>query len=147
MTRSPALEEIQIAPRVITHLDINGRYWTIGRGENQMNDAHSDYENQIGSARASGVEGVLAPPAPATTDRPTQADLEGVIAGQAARDVEAAWDDPEELAIQALIHRALVKEIVRKGGDADNISSGDMKCLRIAQAAIRAVERRGAILG
>ncbi len=75
--------------------------------------------------------------------RPTQADLEAIVDTETAAEADGAWDDPTELAIHALLHRAWCMEIARKGWNVESeIGSIHIKALRMAQAAIRLIPKR-----
>ncbi len=75
--------------------------------------------------------------------RPTQSDLERIVNGKEAEAADSAWDDPGELAVHALLHRAWCMEISRKGWNVESeIASVHIKSLRMAQAAIRLIPKR-----
>ncbi len=79
----------------------------------------------------------------AAVSRPTQSDLEAIVNGKEATVADSAWDDPGELAVHALIHRAFIMELGRKGWNAESeIGSTHIKILRMAQAALRSIPKR-----
>ena len=75
--------------------------------------------------------------------RPSVDDLGAIVDTKAQAAAEAAWDDPAELAVHALIHRAWTLELERNGWNPSaEIGSAHIKALRMAQAAIRLIPKR-----
>ncbi len=77
-----------------------------------------------------------------TPSRPTQTDLAAITNGKDTVAAEAAWDDPDELAIMALVHRAWAMEVERKGWSFRDLGNIHIKALRMCQAALRLIPKR-----